>query len=57
VKAYRPPQVTFKFPYRAGKSQAQGSYNAPGVGRPSRKMPSIKQFTAMKPGRPKPKAK
>jgi len=32
---------------------ASGSYNAPG---PGKKAPAIKQFSRMKPGRPKPKA-
>lgn len=56
MKTYRPKRATFKFPFRAGgRSQATGGYNAPS--KPGGKMPGIKQFTALKPGRPKPKQK
>jgi hypothetical protein len=56
VSSYRPPaRPAFKFPFRIGaRSLATGSLNAPGTGK---KMPPIKQFSAMKPGRPKPKVK
>jgi len=58
VKAYRPPGASFKFPFRKGpRSQASGHYNAPKAGRPSKSAPSIKQFTAMKPGRPAKRSK
>ena len=56
MKAYRPPSIAFKFPFRrGGRSQATGSYNAPS--KPGGRAPAIKQFTSMKPGRPKPKQK
>lgn len=59
MKAYRPPTPPpFKFPFRiGGRSLATGSLNAPTPGRPSKSTPSVKQFSSMKPGRPKPKAK
>jgi hypothetical protein len=50
VKRYRPPGsgTTFKFPFRhGGHSQATGRLNLPGMGRPSKSMPSIKQFTRL----------
>lgn len=53
-KAYRPPSFSFKFPFRV-RTLGTGSYNAPG--KPGGRAPGIKQFTAMKPGRPKPKQK
>lgn len=58
MKAYRPPAGGFKFPFRRGsRSMATGHLNLPKQGRPGKKMPSIKQFSSMKPGRPKPKVK
>ena len=51
MKAYRPRSFNFKFPFRGGRrSQAAGSYNPPA--RAGGQMPGIKQFSAMKPGRP-----
>jgi len=52
VGTFRPrPAVTrFKFPFRTGRSLATGGYNAPPSSRPSKKMPSIKQFTRLRPG-------
>lgn len=56
--AYRPPQpgAGFRFPFRR-RTMGTGGYNAPTPGRPSKSMPSIKQFSQMKPGHPKPKVK
>lgn len=54
----RRPPTSFTFPFRHGpKSMATGRLNAPKQGRPSKAMPSIKQFSQMKPGRPRPKGK
>lgn len=49
MKQYRRPGAgTFKFPFRlGGKSQATGHLNAPAQGRPSKSMPSVKQFTRL----------
>jgi hypothetical protein len=50
MKRYRPPGAgtTFKFPFRlGGRSQATGHFNAPPSGRPSKSMPTIKQFTKL----------
>jgi hypothetical protein len=49
VKKYRQPGAgTFKFPFRiGGRSLATGNLNAPPPGRPSKSMPSVKQFTKM----------
>lgn len=59
MKSYRPPKMGFKFPFRRRqrRSLASGHLNAPKQGRPSKSMPSIKQFTQMKAGRPKPRVK
>lgn len=57
MKRYRPPGMpTFRFPFRiGGRTLASGSYNQPT--KPGGKMPAIKQFSAVKPGRPKPRQK
>jgi hypothetical protein len=55
---YQRPVASFNFPFRGGnRSMATGKLNAPKQGRPSKSVPPIKQFSQMKPGRPKPKAK
>lgn len=57
MKRYRPPTGgTFKFPFRIGaRSLATGGYNAPT--KAGGKLPQIKQFSQMKPGRPKPRTR
>ena len=62
MKRYRPPGVgsgTFKFPFRFGpRSMAGGRLNPPAPGRPSKRMPSVKQFTRLgDPARRKQKGK
>jgi hypothetical protein len=61
VKKYRPPGsgTSFKFPFRiGGRSLATGKLNAPPSSRPSKSMPSIKQFTRLgDPARRKQKGK
>lgn len=56
-KRYRAPQTSFKFPFRVGGRSlaAGGQLNVPT--KPGGKTPSIKQFTEMKPGRPKKRMK
>lgn len=60
MKQYRPKNAVtkFTFPFRiGGKSLATGGYNAPPSNRPSKSMPSIKQFTRLTPNGPRRKPK
>lgn len=59
MKSYHAPTFTLKFPFRLRqrRSMATGHLNKPKQGRPSKSTPSIKQFSQMRAGRPKPKVK